>query len=171
MPTIEIVSLGCNRLLPIKNSRFPFFVRQNTKLISHRGLFQKYLDKETGTILHLGDKEFGRTGFFYGSELIDWDFDIENKASIDKKNDEKNLRNNFPPFRFESAMFDSIKKILKLALKYSPVNKCLFYTDIQTDFYNNIQIEGHLNGKISFEDFINKQYNEYYIFNTLYEIN
>jgi hypothetical protein len=43
MPTIEIVSLDCNRLLPIKNSTLPFTVLQNRKLISHRSLFQEEL--------------------------------------------------------------------------------------------------------------------------------
>ena len=133
MPTIEIVSLECERLLPIKNSTFPFFVRQNTKLISHRSLFQKILDNENGTILHLGNKEFGRSGYFYGSELIDWDAEIKNE-SLMKEFSNKKMQENFQPFRFESSMFDSIKKILKLALKYSPIKKCFFYTDIQTNF-------------------------------------
>ena len=168
MPTIEIVSLECERLLPIKNSTLPFFVRQNTKLISHRSLFQKILDNENGTILHLGNKEFGRSGYFYGSELIDWAAEIKNE-SLMKEFGNKNIQEDFQPFRFESSMFDSIKKILKLALKYSPIKKCFFYTDIQTNSeYGKENDLGY--GKIIFEDFINKQNNEYYIFNTLYEI-
>ena len=155
MPTIEIVSLECERLLPIKNSTLPFFVRQNTKLISHRSLFQKILDNENGKILHLGNKEFGRNGYFCGSELIDWAAEIKNE-SLMKEFGNKNIQEDFQPFRFESSMFDSIKK-------------CFFYTDIQTNSeYGKENDLGY--GKINFEDFINKQNNEYYIFNTLYEI-
>lgn len=76
MPTVEIVSLDCNRLLPIKNSTLPFTVLQNRKLISHRSLFQEELNKINGTILHLGNKKFGRNTCFFSSELIDWASEI-----------------------------------------------------------------------------------------------
>ena len=163
MPTIEIVSLRCNRLLPIKNKKLPFYIRQNIKLISHRNLFQKELDHETGTILHLGNKEMGRKGYFFGSELIDWDIEENNNLVLTNNG---NLQSESQIFKFTPSMFDSIKKIVELALKYSPINKCFFYTDIQnTSEYKQIY------GSISINDFISKQYDQYYIFNTLYEIN
>ena len=166
MPTIEIVSLDCNRLLPIKNSTLPFTVLQNRKLISHRGLFQEELNKINGTILHLGNKEFGRNTWFFASELIDWDSETKNIKLIKCKDKEK-FKEDLEVFTFTPSMFVSITTIIQSALKYSPINKCIFYTDIQTE--NDLEV-GKMYGKISFENFIKKQNEEYYIFNTLYEI-
>ncbi len=166
MPTIEIVSLDCNRLLPIKNSTLPFTVLQNRKLISHRSLFQEELNKINGTILHLGNKEFGRNTYFFASELIDWDSEIE-KMKLIKINDKEKFKEDLEIFTFTPSMFASIIKVLKCALKYSPINKIFFYTDIQTG--NDLEV-GKMYGNICFEDFIKKQNREYYIFNTLYEI-
>ena len=164
MPTIEIVSLGCKRLLPIKNSTFPFLVLQNTKLVSHRGLFQNELDKQTGTILHLGNKDMGRTGYFFGNELIDWDAVDEKNDSI-TDDDKKRITGELKVFAFAPLMFEPVIKLLNLAIKYSPISTCFFYTDIQ-----NGSEPGLMNGIITLDDFVNKQYREYYIFNTLYEI-
>lgn len=75
MPTIEIISF--ERKIPIKilRSSYNFAIRQNTKLVSHRGLFQDYLDANNGVILHIGNLKLAKECFFFAGELIDWDFE------------------------------------------------------------------------------------------------
>jgi hypothetical protein len=72
MPSIEIVSIGQKE--PTDLSNFPLAVRSETELLSHRGLFQKNLDRLTGVIYHLGNPRFKTEGVgFFANELLNKD--------------------------------------------------------------------------------------------------
>ena len=103
----------------------------NTKLVSHRGLFQKELDKNNGIILHLGNKDHGRNGFFFGSELIDWDFKTKNKLlpykpimKSDKVQDILKIldKNNADMFRLLPDIWIHVLFIIKKSIEYSLVS-------------------------------------------------
>jgi len=57
VPTIELISIGCQRVPKLPKYRsFAHIV--DTKLESHRGLFQHVFDSLTGVIVHLANKSF-----------------------------------------------------------------------------------------------------------------
>ncbi len=75
MPTVELISVDCSEVpkLPVYSS---FAHRAETRLISHRALFQPVFDLFTGVIVHLGnkDQENEANGFFAG-RLMNWETD------------------------------------------------------------------------------------------------
>ena len=70
MPTIEIVCVGQTR--PSTFDGFPFAVRAEGQLVSHRALFQPDFDALQGCIYHLGNPAFrGRESEgFFAYELV-----------------------------------------------------------------------------------------------------
>lgn len=76
MPTIELISVECLKVpkLPEYSS---FAYKADTKLVSHRGLFQSVFDSLTGTIVHLANKSLKhkRDGFWFAGEIMDWSYD------------------------------------------------------------------------------------------------
>ena len=57
MPTIEIVSIGADKL-GLNQYDFDIAIIEEDKLISHRGLFNDFLKKENGIIVHIGNPDF-----------------------------------------------------------------------------------------------------------------
>ena len=136
MPTIEIISFGRQTPIKIQRSRYNFAIRQNLKLVSHRGLFQVYLDENNGVILHIGDLELAKECFFFAGELIDWDFEDGDVAipMIDpSKPDEEQCDGSgqMDRFKFQQEFVSGINDLMKKSLGLSPMKKCSFLTDVQ----------------------------------------
>jgi hypothetical protein len=163
MPTIEIISINRYKPIDVRNKDLPFYIRQNNRPVSHRGVFERKLWKMDGVILHLGNKEFGRTGFFCGSDLINWYFS-DNKDMLSSA-DRKRASGSLKLFRFQDDMFPAIIQVIKKAKRLSPINRCIFLTDIQWATQRGI-----VYGEIPLTSFIEKQTESYYLWNTWYEI-
>jgi hypothetical protein len=149
MPTIEIISLDCNKL-GVDQEMFNVAIIEEHELISHRGLFYKFLQKYKGTIMHIGNPEFKKefNGGFWGSDLIDWEFDNNNN------------------FRFEEKYKTDFINLMELAVEKSPFSQAFFLTDIQANDpepkYRNIK---------SISNFFKLYEHEGLEWNTLYAIN
>jgi hypothetical protein len=136
VPTIEIISLERKQPIRIDKNNSRFCVRQNRKLISHRGLFQKFLDKEEGVILHLGNLSLAKTPYFFAGELIDWDYEPGvvhlPVYNLDEPLEEQwNGSGQNTRFKFKDDYLSGIRELLSKAQRLSPVNKVLFLTDTQ----------------------------------------
>lgn len=164
IPTIEIVSVDREKKIKIPKGKFPFWVRQDTRLISHRGLFQDVLNQNRGVIMHIGNMDMKNHSFIYfGSDLINWKYENEDESK----------------FQFSPEHFIGVKSLLYRALVNSPISKAYFLTDIQLhiavvdDFseINNIPPETHrFKMNYSIEKFTNDHESAGLEWNTLYEI-
>ncbi|MEM9274569.1 MAG: hypothetical protein AAGA80_16645 [Cyanobacteria bacterium P01_F01_bin.143] len=114
MPTIEIISIGTETVpdLPRFN-QFAYIVEPG--VLSHRGLFQDVLDKETGIIIHLANKELEgeEDGGWFAGGLMEWN-DTENE-----------------PVVFQSHRFIDVVDLLQKLVEISPKNELIFLTDYQ----------------------------------------
>jgi hypothetical protein len=112
MPTIEIISIGASSVPDLPRfDGFAFIAEPGA--ISHRGLFQDELDKETGIIVHLGNKAFEgkEDGPWFAGALMEWD---DNDSVV-----------------FESHRFPDVVDLLKSMLEVSPKDEVIFLTDYQ----------------------------------------
>ena len=131
MPTIEIVSIGADKL-GLKQTDFDIAIIEETKLISHRGLFYDFLQKQNGAIVHIGnpdlknDKECG----FIAGLIIDQDFEPGYIKIPDFDKGETGSNQNFR-FKFLLDYQIEIAKIIKLGFLKSPTKELLFLTDYQ----------------------------------------
>lgn len=76
MPTIELISIGGREVPALP--RYPSFAYiAETKLQSHRALFQSVFDSLTGVVVHLANKTFEgeEDGGWFAGMLMDWDDD------------------------------------------------------------------------------------------------
>lgn len=112
MPTIELISIGCTKIpdLPRYDS-FAYFAE--TKLNSHRNLFQAVFDSLTGVIVHLANKNMeGREdGYWFAGKIMDWQ---EDDALV------------FLP----DTLLD-VRDLMKRLLAASPQKQIVFSTDYQ----------------------------------------
>jgi hypothetical protein len=136
MPTIEIILLGRNKPIKMQKNKYDFCVKQNTKLISHRALFQEFLDKENGVILHLGNLSLAKESFCFAGELIDWDYEpgivYLPEYNLDNPiEDQWDGRGQYKRFKFKDQHICGIRDLLLKAQRLSPKNKVLFLTDVQ----------------------------------------
>jgi len=134
MPTIEIISLNCSEL-SLNPDNFRVAIRQESELISHRGLFYNFLISQQGAMIHVGnpDLKFDKNGGFFAGQIIDWNFeegDIELPASdfIAEEGVELDYQSRF---QFLGEYKADVDAILKLALRKSQVKKLFFLTDYQ----------------------------------------
>jgi hypothetical protein len=108
-------------------------IKENT-LVSHRGLFQDYLDHLQGVILHLGNPCYveDKESSFFAGDLIDWDF--EGKKVLfpvfEKEKATSGTGQSFV-FQFLAEYHVEINALLVQAMKYSPVDQVVFLTDFQ----------------------------------------
>jgi hypothetical protein len=76
VPTIELISIGCLKTpdLPRYDS---FAYIADTKLRSHRALFQSVFDTLSGVIVHLANKDMEghEDGCWFGGKIMDWEED------------------------------------------------------------------------------------------------
>lgn len=146
MPTIEIASINSLKLDLNQNNYLIAIIEEN-KLNSHRGLFYDLLQRQDGSIVHIGNPKFKdeiKSGFFAG-DIIDW------------------YDNNY--FRFLEIYKKDIDSLLKISLLKSPVNKVLFLSDCQ--FGPEKEMIENIN---SVHNFWNKHDSEGLVLNTMYEI-
>jgi len=166
MPTVEIVIPERKKLLKIDNKSLPFYIRQNSIIISHRNLFGDFFKSINGIILHIGNKEFGPRGMFWASELIDWDFDNKTIYLPDFSRDETGA-DQIELFKIKIDMQKSFKAILKKGIRSSPQKRVYFYTSIQFGpekgiIYNKI---------LTTEQLLEINNRTGLMWNTLYEVN
>ena len=116
MPTIEIISIDTDKL-DLNQEDFEVAIIEEYKLISHRGLYNDFLLKFKGTIIHIGNPEFryNKDGGFFGGDLINWDFGHKNNFKFDEKNKSEIIR------------------LLNLSYDKSRTNQTIFLTDIQAE--------------------------------------
>ncbi len=134
MPTIEIVSVEAE-LNSIHAAGFSFAVRMEQPLVSHRGLFQSYLDSiKQGYILHLGNSGFKSEtgGGYFGSDLIDWDYMGPHQGLPPLDQTGREIRHEGIPgefFQFLPEYHVEINALLVQAGKDSSVGRVIFLTD------------------------------------------
>ena len=145
MPTIELISIGCPRIpdLPQYDS---FAYIAETKLQSHRGLFQTVFDSLTGVIVHLANKELEKEpeGGWFAGMIMDWE-------------DANALM--FLP----DTLLDT-RDLMKRLLKASPENRIVFSTDFQ------LGGKRREHGEISFAKFFDLHARGRLRYNSLYFI-
>ena len=131
MPTIEIVSIGADKL-GLKQTDFDIAIIEENKLISHRGLFFDFLKKQNGVIVHIGNpdlKNEKECGFFAGL-IIDWDFEPDYIKIPDFDKGETGSNQNFR-FKFLLDYQIEIAKIIKIGFLKSPTKDLFFLTYYQ----------------------------------------
>ncbi|MBY9006341.1 MAG: hypothetical protein KGD63_06255 [Candidatus Lokiarchaeota archaeon] len=124
MPTIEIISVRNENRLNFNQKDYSLAILEDSNLISHRGLFQNFLDRYIGTIIHLGnpDMKFESEFGFFAGMIIDWNFKPE-KDIIEK--------NKKYYFKFLPNFKNEINRLLIIAKAKSPINTIFFLTDYQ----------------------------------------
>jgi len=111
MPTIEIIAVDCPKVPSLPRFRGFAYIAED-KLCSHRALFQDILDKHTGVIVHLANKDFeGTDGCWFAGALMNWDH-----ARV---------------LRFLKQPARDARRLLKLMLMASPTGEVLFLSDYQ----------------------------------------
>ena len=137
MPTIEIISFNRKSLIRINRKKYSFAIRQNSTLESHRSLFDEYLSKYQGVILHLGNLSLAKESFFFAGDLIDWKFgetDTVHFPEIKPKmlyEEQWSGSDQLIRFKFIAEHIDGIKDLLEKSIKLSPIRKASFLTDYQ----------------------------------------
>jgi hypothetical protein len=131
MPTIEIVSIGANRL-GINQNDFDIAIIEENKLISHRGLFNGILKKQNGVIVHIGNPDFknDKYGGFFAGLIIDWNFEPGCIEIPNYDNGETGSNQNFR-FKFLLNYQIEIAKIIEIGFQKSPSRNLYFLTDYQ----------------------------------------
>jgi hypothetical protein len=116
MPTIELISIGCLQAPDLPQySSFAYIA--DTKLVSHRALFQKVFDALTGVIVHLANKELeGDTTFWFAGKIMDW-------SHMDSCHDEALL--------FLPHTRRDVANLMQRLIAASPQRRITFSTDIQ----------------------------------------
>ena len=134
MPTIEIIALESESLpdLPPFDN---FAYIAETKLCSHRGIFQTDFDQASGIILHLGNNDLeGKedSGWFAG-DLIEWtDEEIIIPQTKENAGSEQWWgEDQVSTFRFAPDIFKEVRLLLEILLNSSPVKQLYFTTDYQ----------------------------------------
>jgi len=164
MPTIEIVSIGADRL-GLNQNDFDIAIIEENKLISHRGLFYDFLKKQNGIIVHIGNPEFkgNNNGMFFAGQIIDWDFEPGFIEIPDFDKGETGSNQNFK-FRFLLDYQIEIAKIINIGLQKSPTKKLYFLTDYQ------FGPESATTKEICIKDFWIQHDNEGLEWNVLYKL-
>ena len=165
MPTIEIVSIDSTGL-NLRQDDFDIATIEENRVVSHRGLFYKFLKTQNGVIVHIGNPECKSSDYgFFGGGLIDWDFEpaeifIPEFDPTDNHGAGQQFR-----FKFLDQYKAGIKKLLEIALDSSPIKKVYFLTDYQF---------GPENGKTeiiyTIDDFWKRHDCEGLNLNTMYEL-
>ena len=131
MPTIEIVSLNAEKPF-IDEDQYDFAIIEETHLVSHRALFSDFLASKNGIMLHLGNPDFRyeKDGPFFGSELINWDFE-PTQIQLPNFDLGETGAGQSARFQFDSKYRKSLENLLSQIIQASPVGTGYFYTDYQ----------------------------------------
>lgn len=170
MPTIEIASINATGI-GLNQSDFEVAIIEENKLESHRGLFYDLLQKQNGTIVHIGNPDFknDKDGGFFGGAIIDWNFSSNENVIIPAINSDgtgwDGAADQQILFKFQNKYKPDIDKLLKTALDRSPIKRIYFLTDYQF---------GPKKEKVeivyTISDFWSQHDKEGLRFNTLYEM-
>ena len=167
MPTMEIVALGC-KAVPELPAYSCFHWEAETKLESHRGLFQSVFDETEGIIVHLGNKNQEEEGVAFADALVAWRQDgyiiipeIDSSLGDDQWQGEDQDNN----LRFLPAVIPELRHLMSLLLDCSPVHQMYFSTDYQFGPGEAIQKNGY-----TFSSFFEEHDQSALRFNTLYHI-
>ena len=131
MPTIEVISLGADKIF-LDQESYEIAIIEETELRSHRSLFVNFLKDKTGVIVHIGSPCFINdkdSGFFAG-EIINWDFNPGEIILPNFDNDETGADQD-TIFIFEEKYMTEIKDIIEKSIINSLIEKALFLTDYQ----------------------------------------
>jgi hypothetical protein len=164
MPTIEIVSIGADKL-GLNQTDFDIAIIEENKLISHRGLFYDFLKKQNGVIVHIGNPDLknDKNGGFFAGLIIDWDFEPGYIEIPDFDKGETGSNQNFR-FKFLLDYQIEIAKIIKIGFLKSPTRDLFFLTDYQFGPENALIKEMKIN------DFWLQHDNEGLEWNILYKL-
>ncbi|RZL19945.1 MAG: hypothetical protein EOO89_01780 [Pedobacter sp.] len=134
MPTIEIASLNSSKL-NLDPAAYKVTIIQEGTLVSHRGLFYDFLTKQSGVIVHIGnpDLQYANNEVFSAGQIIDWAFeDVEMVIPQPESMHSSDLVSiQQSSFQFLKEYKEDIDRILKIALKKSPLNQIYLLTDYQ----------------------------------------
>lgn len=163
MPTIEIISLKAEKL-DLNQDEFDIAIIEENKLKSHRGLFNKFLKKNKGVIVHIGNPEFkdDKEGGFFAGQIIDWDFGSRILILPNFSNEETGA-NQSSRYKFLTDFKIEIQKIISIAIDKSPIREALFLTDYQFGSENSNTL------KIRLKDFWELHDNKGLEWNTMYK--
>jgi len=169
MPTIEIISLGADKL-GLDQKKYEVFILEQNKLESHRGLFYDFLKTQKGVIIHIGNpsiKDNKDEGYLAGLildfEYVDPDYK-ESKAGL-KSNAINHWANQQFKFKIQPQYFQDIIDILDVSINNSPIKTAYFLSDYQFG-----PEEPRIEGPFSIELFMKTHNIEGLKYNTLYEI-
>ena len=131
MPTIEIISLGADKI-GLNQDDFQVAIIEDTQMESDRGLFYDYLKPQKGTIVHIGNPDFkmDKEGGFFAGKIIYWDFE-PTLVQIPNFDKEETGSNQQFKFQFLVDYQIDVAKILIISLESSPVQEAYFLTDYQ----------------------------------------
>jgi hypothetical protein len=131
MPSIEIVSLGTDKIGFIQNN-FEISIIEENQLIGHRGLFNDFLKNQNGVMIHIGnpDLKYHKDYGFFAGQIIDWDFEPGQIAIPNMDKGETGANQQFR-FQFKIDYQIEIAKIIDIGLDKSPTNDLYFMTDYQ----------------------------------------
>lgn len=170
MPTIEIASINSTGL-GLNQINFEITIIEESKLESHRGLFYELLRQQNGTIVHVGNPGFKnqKDSGFYANEIIDWSIEPNEEITIPINNLDNLIYDNRANQQFRFRFLDQYKvdidKLLKTALKKSPINKICILTDYQFG-----PEKESIETIYTIQDFWQQHDNDGLIFNILYEM-
>ena len=145
MPTIELISIGCSRVPDLPRYESFAYIAE-TKLTSHRNLFQSVFDSLSGVIVHLANKDFESEpeGLWFAGRVMEWKDD------------------NALMFLPDSLL--DVRDLMKRLLKVSPEKRIVFSTDYQ---FGGKRRE---HGEISFAKFFDLHTRRQLRYNSLYFI-
>ena len=170
MPTVEIASLN-SKGLGLSQDDFEVAILEENRLKSHRRRFCKLLQKENGTIIHIGNPEIigDKKNIFFAGEIIDWEFEPVEMLYLPIftgiNADFEGGANQQIRFKFLSQFRQDIDRILKTALEKSPIKKCYFFTD----YYFGPENE-RLDPIKTIRNLWQRHDQEGLVFNTMYEL-
>ena len=171
MPFIEIASINSSGL-NLRQEDFDVAIIENHKHKNCRKLFDKFLNGEDGTIIHIGDPMLRneKDNMFFASEIFDWEFEPVEIIYFPEFEDDdfENCtggENQHCKFKFLDQYKKDIDSLLRAALSHSPIKKGYFLSDYQ---FGPSVPKTEIIKKIS--DLWKRHDKEGLMFNTLYQL-
>ena len=164
MPTIEIASINSTGL-GLHQADFKVAIIEESKLVSHRGLFYNLLKKQNGVLIHIGNPNFrdDKNGGFFAGMIIDWSVE-QNEYLYIPEGGNTGANQQFI-FKFLDQYKPDIDKLLKIALNKSPIKRICFLTDYQFG-----PEKAEIEIIYTIKDFWDRHDTEGLRFNTMYEM-
>ena len=173
MPTIELISIGCQKIPDFPRYR-TFDIMVESRLQSHRGLIQSVFDTLTGVIVHLKNKGMKGPWCFAG-QLMDWTEAAEEQARGEDEEAHEIVGCNldatcsvFVPhdsvLSFRPRVRSEIIDLLQRMLDASPTRRITFSTDYQCGG------KRREHGECTLTEFLDAHDRRMLVYNALYNI-